>query len=365
MGSIIAVLEDDADSVTAARVRLAMSTVGGTSVVCRLGGRHVVVGTGSALLAEHLRDAPGVASVLTPAAEATLATRDHLPGDTVVDLAGVAVGDGSLAVLAGPCAVESGAHLRATALGVRARGAVVLRGGAYKPRTSPHAFQGLALEGLRMLADCSRATGLPVVTEAVDTHTLPVVARYAQVLQIGTRNAQNFSLLRAAGASGRPVLVKRGFGCTVDEWLNAAEYVLCEGNPNVVLCERGIRTFEDSTRFTLDLSAVVVVKQRSHLPVIVDPSHGTGHRTMVHPMALAAAAAGADGLLLDVHSEPGQAMCDAQQALALDEFGALVHDLRGMLAALGRGLSRAWRVPASQSTTEMPMTRPDSVGVSG
>jgi 3-deoxy-7-phosphoheptulonate synthase len=296
------------------------------------------------------QDEPGLASTLDQlevVAETTialdgspLAAQPQVTVRTKIELLGAVVGDGGLAIFAGPCAVESRGQLRSTALGVAKHGAVCLRGGAYKPRTSPYSFQGLGLPGLELLAEAGRETGLPVVTEVVDTESLPVVAEFADVLQIGARNAQNYALLRLAGQTGLPVLLKRGYGSTVDEWLAAAEYILAQGNGSVMLCERGIRTFEHGTRFTLDLSAVPVIKRHSHLPVIVDPSHGTGHRYLVRPMALAAAAAGADGLLIDVHPDAKAALCDGMQALSIDEFAELSQDLERVVTSLGRQLAR-------------------------
>jgi 3-deoxy-7-phosphoheptulonate synthase len=358
--SIVVVLEPDADHTVVEHVQRQLGAVSRPGLTCRIGGRTVVLAEGSGPLAERIRGTTGVAAVLTPQEGAPLARRDIFAEDTVVDVGGVRLGDGTLAVIAGPCAVESGTQLRAAAVGVRARGAVALRGGAYKPRTSPYAFQGLREPGLRLLSEVGQATGLPVVTEVVDVESLPLVCRHADLLQVGTRNAQNFSLLRAAGASGLPVLLKRGFGCTVEEWLQAAEYVLREGNGGVVLCERGIRSFENGTRFTLDLAAVPLVKQLSHLPVVVDPSHGTGRRHLVRPMALAATAAGADGLLLDIHPDPERAWCDAAQAIALDEFGAIMHDLGGMLGSLGRQLALArqgWPRPTASTVLPRPLAR--------
>ncbi len=224
---------------------------------------------------------------------------------------------------------------------MRTAGAAILRGGAFKPRTSPHSFQGLGQRGLHILAEVSKITGLPVVTEATDITAIPDVAGVAHILQIGTRNAQNFTLLREAGRTGKPVLLKRGFGCTIDEWLQAAEYVLREGNNQVILCERGIRTFERHTRFTLDLGAVPVVKRLSHLPVIVDPSHAGGHRYLTKPLALAAAAVGADGIMVDVHPEPATARCDGAQALDFSAFDDLMTGLRSVLASLGRHVAQS------------------------
>jgi 3-deoxy-7-phosphoheptulonate synthase len=225
-----------------------------------------------------------------------------------------------------------------TASAVRAAGATMLRGGAFKPRTSPYAFQGLGLEALRMLADVRAETGMPVVTEVMDTRQVDLVAEHADMLQVGARNMQNFALLRALGKVRRPVLLKRGFSATVDEWLLAAEYLLDGGNTQVILCERGIRTFETATRNTLDLASVALVKQRSHLPVLVDPSHATGLRELVIPMALAAAAAGADGLLVEVHARPDEALCDGRQALTPELFAELMQRLPAVLQAVGRTL---------------------------
>ncbi|MCP2169328.1 3-deoxy-7-phosphoheptulonate synthase [Goodfellowiella coeruleoviolacea] len=308
--------------------------------------RAITVGASTVLVTEHGSDElarriaalPGVRRVVHPVVGAPLASRGCVVEDSAVAVGPVRFGGGGFTVIAGPCAVEGRSRLRRIAGLVRACGASALRGGAYKPRTSPHAFQGVGQPGLRDLRDVGRGLGLPVVTEVVDVHTLPQVVEHADVVQVGTRNAQNFPLLREVGRAGCPVLLKRGFGCTVDEWLGAAEYVLAEGNDRVVLCERGIRTFEAATRFTLDLSAVAVLKHTSHLPVVVDPSHSTGHPELVRPMALAAAAAGADGLLVDVHDEPGQARCDGGQALRPEGFRALMADLVPVLHALGRPL---------------------------
>ncbi|WP_078869021.1 3-deoxy-7-phosphoheptulonate synthase [Streptomyces sp. NRRL B-1347] len=234
------------------------------------------------------------------------------------------VGGGSFTWIAGPCAVESADRLTTVARDVRARGAHLLRGGAFKPRTSPYAFQGLGTDGLALLRDAAAAAGLGVVTEVVDAAHVEAVAEVADVLQIGTRNAQNFPLLREVALTGRPVLLKRGFGCTVQEWLHSAEYLLAAGNGNVLLCERGVRTFENASRFTLDITAVPLLKRLSHLPVIVDPSHACGHADLVAPLAAAAAVAGADGVMVDVDEAGRTALCDAEQAITPDEFGALV-----------------------------------------
>jgi 3-deoxy-7-phosphoheptulonate synthase len=274
--------------------------------------------------------------VIFPVPASPLGDRKNFEKDTIVNVKGVEIGGGGFAVMAGPCAVESPGQLRDAAVAVKDGGASILRGGAYKPRTSPYAFQGTGREGLKMLSQVSRETGLPVVSEVIDPRDVQEVAKHVDILQIGTRNAQNFSLLSEVGRTGRPVLLKRGFGCTIDEWLGAAEYILRAGNPNVILCERGIRTFESATRFTLDLAAIPVVKLRSHLPIIVDPSHGTGHRELVAPLALASAAVGADGMICDVHTDASSAKCDADQALSGLQFHVLMTRLRAILGAMGR-----------------------------
>lgn len=258
---------------------------------------------------------------------------------TSVSVGYVDIGGPEFVVMAGPCAVESAEQLAETAMVVKERGASILRGGAYKPRTSPYSFQGMGREGLELLAQVGLKSGMPVVSEVVDPRDVEFFDGSVDMLQVGARNAQNFSLLTEVGRSAKPVLLKRGFGCTVDEWLHAAEYILSEGNPGVVLCERGIRTFESSTRFTLDLAAVPVVKRRSHLPVVVDPSHGCGDRNLVLPLALAAAAVGADGLIVDVHPNASAARCDGDQALSPAEFRSLMLSLGPVASAVGRHVS--------------------------
>jgi 3-deoxy-7-phosphoheptulonate synthase len=267
-----------------------------------------------------------------------LASREVHASDTVVHVDGVAIGGGRIGVMAGPCSVESWEQLRTVAEGVKAAGAHLLRGGAFKPRTSPYAFQGLEEEGLRLLAEARKATGLPVITEVLEPDKVGIVAEYADVLQIGARNAQNFSLLKEVGQCGKPVLLKRGMATTIKEFLLSAEYVLAGGNPNVILCERGIRTFETATRYTLDLNAVPVIKRLSHLPVVVDPSHGTGHWEYVAPMAKAGIACGADGLLIGVHHRPAEALSDGPQSLKPDKFARLMRELRALAEVLGRTL---------------------------
>lgn len=263
-------------------------------------------------------------------------SRKTKPEDTIVTVNGVNVGGPEIVIIAGPCAVESREQLFQTARSVREGGANILRGGAFKPRSSPYNFQGMGEEGLKLLSIISKETGLPVVTEVMDTRQVELVASYADILQIGSRNMQNFPLLKEAGMCRKPILLKRGMMATIEEFLLAAEYILSQGNEQVILCERGIRTFETSTRNTLDLSAVPMLKRLTHLPVIIDPSHGTGIRWMVPPMAKAAVAVGADGLIMEVHYKPEDALCDGHQSLSLDEFSGLMSDLKKIAKAVGR-----------------------------
>jgi 3-deoxy-7-phosphoheptulonate synthase len=280
--------------------------------------------------AAEFESLPGVAEAIPVSKPYKLVSREVKPDNTVVDVAGVPVGGAELTLCAGPCSVESREQILASAQAVKASGAQLLRGGAYKPRTSPYAFQGLAEEGLKYLADAREATGLGVVTEAIDVETFDLVEHYADCVQIGARNMQNFSLLRRAGRSRKPILLKRGMSSTLEEFLMAAEYILSEGNYQVILCERGVRTFTDHTRNTLDLSVVPAVKSLSHLPIIVDPSHGTGKRDKVHPMALAAVAAGAAGLIVEVHPNPDRALSDGYQSLDPEQFGLMADDCRAV-----------------------------------
>ena len=263
-----------------------------------------------------------------------LASREFHPRSSVVDVAGVKIGDGTPVVMSGPCAVESREQLFEAADIVKKAGAQFLRGGAYKPRTSPYSFQGLEEQGLKFLAEARERTGLRVVTEVTTVEAVDRVAAYADMLQVGARNMQNFGLLKAVGKSGKPVLLKRGLAATLDEWLNAAEYIMNEGNPDVVLCERGIRTYETYTRNTLDLSAVAAVKHLSHLPIIVDPSHGTGKWRMVKPMAYAAIAAGADGLMIEMHPNPAKALSDGPQSLTPEHFERVMNGVRKLSSFL-------------------------------
>ena len=295
-----------------------------------------ITGNKGAVGAAVFEALPGVLEVIPVSHPYKLVSREFHPADTIVSVGGVPVGGARIVVIAGPCAVESLEQTLTIARDVKARGADLLRGGAYKPRTSPYAFQGLGEEGLRILAVAREETGLPVVTEVLDTAHVEVVAAYADCLQIGARNMQNFELLKKAGRTGKPVLLKRGMSATLEEFLLAAEYVLAEGNPNVVLCERGIRTFTDFTRNTLDLSVVPAVERLSHLPIVVDPSHGTGRRDKVVPMSRASIAAGADGIVVEVHHKPAEALSDGPQALTPDMFGELMSQIRPIAAAVGR-----------------------------
>ncbi len=275
---------------------------------------------------------------IAPAVESPFprVARPTKPDGTVLQIGGVRIGDGEFVIIAGPCSIESREQILETAREVKARGAVMLRGGAFKPRTSPYAFQGLGWEGITLLAEAGRASGLPTVSEVMTTDQVSRIAEQVDVLQIGARNMQNFDLLKAVGRAGRPVLLKRGLSATIDELLAAAEYILAEGNPNVMLCERGIRTFEPATRNTLDLSAVPVLRERSHLPVLVDPSHGVGVRRWIRPLCRAAKAVGAHGLLVEVHPNPAEAKSDKEQALTFDDFSEIVADLE--------------RIPISETT---------------
>jgi 3-deoxy-7-phosphoheptulonate synthase len=288
--------------------------------------------------AGRLQRLPGVSQLIRVTVPYKLVSREFKELDTVVDVGGVPIGGHGIAIIAGPCTVESREQTLKIAHAVQAAGAVMLRGGAYKPRTSPYTFQGLGEVGLQILAEARALTGMPVVTEVMDTETLPLVTQYADMLQIGARNMQNYSLLRAVGRTRHPVLLKRGFAATVKDLLLAAEYILAEGNPHVVLCERGIRTFDDSLRFTLDLGAVPLIKKLSHLPVIVDPSHASGRADMVIPMARAAIAAGADGLIVEVHDNPAFAVCDGTQSLVPERFAELMQQLQRIAIAIGRPL---------------------------
>jgi 3-deoxy-7-phosphoheptulonate synthase len=282
------------------------------------------VGPRKDVLASRLGALPGVETITPISRPFKLTSREFHPEDSVIHVLDAVVGDGSLTVMAGPCSVESRDQLFETAEGVKAAGATILRGGAFKPRTSPYSFQGLGVEALRYLAEARDRTGLPVITEVMEPNQVDIVAEYADILQIGTRNMQNYSLLTAVGRVARPVMLKRGYGATVEEWLMAAEYIVSSGNPNVILCERGIRTFETYTRNTMDLAAVPLLHHLTHLPVIVDPSHATGKRWLVKPLALGGVAVGADGVMVEVHPRPEEALSDAEQQLNLEQFADMM-----------------------------------------
>ncbi len=282
---------------------------------------------------------PGVLEAVAISKPYKLVSREVKPDDTVIELGKTAVGGGALCVMAGPCSVETREQVLGTAHHVRKHGATILRGGAFKPRTSPYDFQGLREEGLQLLAEAREETGMPIITEVKDTETLGLVAKYADILQIGARNMQNFSLLEAVGNLGKPVMLKRGLSSTVKEWLMAAEYIVSRGNYQVMLCERGIRTFETLTRNTLDLGIVPLLKQITHLPIIVDPSHGTGVAMAVTPLARAAVATGVDGVMVEVHPSPDKALSDGPQALTFEMFGEMMDQLRKIAGAMGQALA--------------------------
>jgi len=283
-----------------------------------------------------VRDLPGVQEVIHVSKPYKLVSRDFHPKNTIVKVAGIEIGTGRRpVVMAGPCAVESENQILKTARAVKVAGADMLRGGAFKPRTGPHTFQGLREEGLKLLALASRETGLPFVTEVMSPDTVGLVAEYAHMLQVGARNMQNFELLRELGKIRKPVLLKRGMSATIEEFLAAAEYILAEGNPSVILCERGIRTFETATRNTLDLAVIPLIKELTHLPIVVDPSHATGRRSLVAPMVKAAVVAGADGVMVEVHPDPEKALSDGSQSLTLAGFEKLMAELDKILEFLG------------------------------
>jgi 3-deoxy-7-phosphoheptulonate synthase len=282
---------------------------------------------------------PGVLDAVPVSRPYKLVSREVKPDDTVIEVGGVKIGGGALTIMAGPCSVESREQVLSTARHVREHGAQILRGGAFKPRTSPYEFQGLREEGLELLAEARRETGMPIITEVKDTDTLALVAKYADILQVGARNMQNFSLLTKLGELGKPVMLKRGPSGTMKEWLMAAEYIVSRGNYQVMLCERGIRTFETATRNTLDLGIVPILREHTHLPIIVDPSHGTGIASAVVPMARAAVAAGVDGVIVEVHPNPAKALSDGPQALTFDMFSGMMNDVRKLTQALGQALA--------------------------
>ncbi len=294
-----------------------------------------VVGQTFPELKDELEALPGVLEVVPITKPYKLSSREFQPEDTVIRLDDVAIGGKELVVMAGPCSVESEEQVMTTARSVKEAGAKVLRGGAFKPRTSPYSFQGLGVHGLRLLAEAGREAGLKVITEVMALEDVDLVAQYADILQVGARNMQNYRLLDEVGKPQKPVMLKRGFSCTYEEWLLAAEYILASGNERVMLCERGIRTFEQYTRNTLDITAIPVIHSLSHLPIIVDPSHGTGRWNLVIPMSLAAVAAGADGLIVEVHPNPEKALSDSAQTLSLENFQRLMDQVEGIARLVG------------------------------
>ena len=315
---------------------------GGVKVMVSKGAETTILGAegnSANLDEEFLSQLPGVERVMRVSEPYKKANRKYHPDDSIVDIGGgVTVGGQKLAVIAGPCSVESESQIVGVAQAVKASGALALRGGAYKPRTSPYAFQGMGLDGLRLLNEAKQATGLPIVTELMSADQLPIFEECVDVIQIGARNMQNFDLLKKVGKTRKPVLLKRGLSSTIEEWLMSAEYIMAGGNDQVILCERGIRTFETYTRNTLDLSAVLAVKSLSHLPVVVDPSHACGRAWMVERMALAAVAAGADGLIIEVHNDPKNALCDGAQSITPEQFDALMGKLAPIAACMGRSV---------------------------
>jgi 3-deoxy-7-phosphoheptulonate synthase len=318
-------------------------TAGGEAFVSRGVSRTIIglVGDVEHFGSLNLRSHPGVSEVMRISVPYKLVSREHHRERSVIRVGGVPIGPGTMTLIAGPCSVETPEQTLASAQLAKAAGASLLRGGAFKPRTSPYAFQGLGAAGLRILADVRAETGLPVVTEIVDSADLDLVCEYADMLQVGTRNMQNFALLQAVGSAGKPVMLKRGMNSTIEEWLMAAEYIAQRGNLDIVLCERGIRTFETATRNTLDISAVPVAQRLSHLPVIVDPSHSGGRRDLVLPLSRAGIAVGADGIIIDVHPEPAKALCDGDQALTGDDITELADLVNTMPTLLGRTLAGA------------------------
>lgn len=296
------------------------------------------VGDKAKLMDQNLEIYEDVDKVVAVTESYKLANKKFHPEPTTVKVGNVTIGGDTLVIMSGPCAVESKDQVLATAHAIKKAGAHILRGGAYKPRTSPYAFQGLEEEGLKYMKEARDETGLPVVCEITSLDAIESAVKYVDMLQIGARNMQNFYLLKEAGKTGLPVLLKRGLSATIDEWLNAAEYIIAEGNPNVVLCERGIRTFETATRNTLDISAVPVIKSKSHLPIIVDPSHASGVRAYVKSLSLAAVAAGADGLMIETHPDPSTALSDGPQSLSFDQFEGLTAELSPLITLLGKKL---------------------------
>jgi 3-deoxy-7-phosphoheptulonate synthase len=337
---MVVVMRPDATPEDIEAVVARVSAAGGEAFVSRGVQRTIVglVGDIAHFSTLNLRAMKGVGDVVRVSKPYKLVSREHHPEATTIEVGGVPIGPDTFTLIAGPCAVETEEQTMASAQMAKAAGATLLRGGAYKPRSSPYAFQGLGEKGLRILAEAREATGLPVVTEVVDAADVPLVAEWADMLQVGTRNMQNFALLQAVGSAGRPVMLKRGMTATYEEWLMAAEYIAQRGNLDIVLCERGIRTFETSTRNTLDISAVPMVHSLSHLPIVIDPSHSAGRHDLVVPLAKAAIAAGADAVIVDIHPDPQVALCDGPQALSGSDLEELAQACRALPPVVGRRL---------------------------
>jgi 3-deoxy-7-phosphoheptulonate synthase len=340
---LIITVEENAEPNRIDEILRNLSEIGIDAYVSEYLGKKVIVIDKSMekTVMERLSLMDGVERIIPIPYQFKLVSRLFKPENTIIKISDfIEIGNKPLFIIAGPCSVENREMMLHTARHVRAEGASALRGGAFKPRTSPYSFQGLGEEGLEILAEARSETGLPVVTEAMSIEQFDLVEKYADIVQIGARNMQNFPLLKRAARSRKPILLKRGLSATITEWLLSAEYIVSGGNPNVILCERGIRTFEQSTRNTLDLAAVALAKQESHLPVIVDPSHATGIRALVKPMAKAAVAAGSDGLIVEVHPDPNKALSDGPQSLTLDDFAQLMREIESIAKAVGRCLSR-------------------------
>ena len=322
-------LQDVIKKLESLNLRTHLSTGDERTIVGVIGDKKIIANLEMEMMA-------GVEKTVRITEKYKLVSRDFHPQDTVIDVDGVEIGGKEIVVMAGPCAVESLEQVRETARAVKEAGAKILRGGAYKPRTSPYDFQGLGEEGLKILRDAADEFGLKVVTEVVDREDIPLIEEYADILQVGARNMQNFQMLKALGKAKKPVMLKRGLSATISEWLNAAEYIMTGGNENVMFCERGIRTYETFTRNTMDLSAVAAIKELSHLPIVADPSHGTGRRPMVAPMARASIAVGADALMIEVHPHPERAWSDGNQSLTPEQFKDLMANLGDIAKAVGR-----------------------------
>ncbi len=337
---MIIVLKPDATKDDLKRIVERLESLGLKAHISKGKFRTIVgaVGDEAILQGEPLEVMPGVEKVLPILKPFKLVSREFKSESTVIRVNGLRIGSKKVHVIAGPCAVENKEMIVEIAKFVKKAGATILRGGAFKPRTSPYSFQGLGVEGLKYLREAKKVTGIPVITEVMDPRDIEDVCEYADIIQIGARNMQNFKLLKEIGLTKMPVMLKRGLSATIQEWLMSAEYIVSQGNNNVILCERGIRTFETATRNTLDLSAVPVVKQLSHLPIFVDPSHGVGRWDLIEPMAMAAIAAGADGVMVEVHNQPEKALCDGPQALKPDRFLELMKAIKKIAKVVGRGL---------------------------